>query len=225
MKMTMPWTATRISANGVSDRLEEVRRVLSGEADNLAEVASQIGQEVGDQAVTVARDASLNAGSLIGLLRRNATRLGPMLIATTRRSARDLGKDARHLGEELRHVRITTEPKKTGPNLMPGIAVVGGIGAGIAVMYFLDPEQGSRRREQLGDRLRQWTRLGRETVTEKAGAFRERTVGVMQQAQAAIGGRGEDMAEPELPGFDADYQPAFSSTNTPRFEEAPVEIG
>ena len=75
-----------------------------------------------------------------------------------RKTADDLSASAQSVAKDLRNVRITTEPKKTGPDFMPGITLLAGFGAGIALMYFLDPERGRARRNLLRDKLMSWTR-------------------------------------------------------------------
>jgi hypothetical protein len=186
MNLTIPLTDTKVDTNGVADKLDDVRKALSNEADQLADVAAQISKDVGKQASGAASHASSNAGSFIDQIWRSAGDLASSIAASGRRSASDLGRDVQTLGEDLRKVRITTEPKNTGPDLKPAIALLGGVTSGLALMYFLDPDRGRRRRALLRDQLTKWTRLGRERAAGTAKDFRNRTVGVMHEAQRAV---------------------------------------
>jgi len=197
MKLTMPWTATEVHSNGIGSTIDEVRQALTKEVDHLANVATQLRRELGDQtskvghdagaqATTTAQDASRNAGALGRQLLAGAAAIGPQLAMLGRGRMRDLGRNVQTLGKDLRHVRLTTEPKRTGPDLVPGICLLGGFGAGLALMYFLDPDRGRRRRVLLGDRLAKLTRFGRATAVDKATDFGNRTVGVMAEARRAV---------------------------------------
>jgi hypothetical protein len=217
MKLTIPMTDTAIDTNGVAEKLDDVRKALGDEADQLADVASQIGKDVGKQA----SQATTNAGGLIDQIWRSAGGLASAIAASSRRSAQDLGRDVQSLGDDLRKVRITTEPKKTGPDLMPAIALLGGLTTGLAVMYFLDPDRGRRRRALLRDRLTKWTRTGRERAADTAKDFRNRTVGVMNEAQKAVRGNGAPADAITGPDLESDSD---ASTGAWPQEEARVGI-
>lgn len=202
MNFTMPWTASNGHANGVTDKLEDVRSALGREADHLAQVAAQLGHEAGAHAETVARDVAVDAqkqtGAAVNRLAAMAATLGPTIAVMGRQKMRQVGEQAQALGHDLRQVRVTTEPPKSGA--LPGITLLGGlgigIGAGIAAMYLLDPERGKARRTALMARLAQWTRDRRQAATQKAGVLAERTVGVMadvrESVTTAIGGKDEE---------------------------------
>lgn len=133
------------------------------------DIKEQLSQQV-DHLVQVAGDsASQLPGAAISLRQRGV-----------------LG--ARRLGGNLRSIRITRVPiaalvaplvalaPKSAPepsrsSIKPGLALFGGIAAGAAVMYFLDPVEGQRRREQIRDRMMNWTRMGRD----KANALADQT--------------------------------------------------
>src|SRR5688572_2265194 len=132
MNFTMPWTASKGHANGAADKVEDVRHALGREVDHLAQVAAQKQTNV-----AVNRIADI------------AATIGPTIATLGRQKMRQAGEQAQSLGQELRQVRITTEPRRNQG--LPGIALLGGlgigIGTGIAVMYLLDPERGRTRRE------------------------------------------------------------------------------
>jgi hypothetical protein len=196
MNLTLPRTGNK--SEQLAHTLDEVKRALADQADHIAKVAADIGHETskqaaksgdeaGKQATILANEVSTKASSIAERFLRGAARIGDQIAASGRKSVGDLGHDVQSMGQELRRVRVTTEPRRKGPDLMPGIALLGGIGAGIALMYFLDPEQGNRRRALLRDQLTKWTRVGRETATGKAKDIRNRTVGVMHEARKAVG--------------------------------------
>lgn len=63
-----------------------------------------------------------------------------------------LGHRLDDLGKEMRQIRVVRGPEpRVGP--AAGIALLGGIGLGMAVMYFLDPREGPARRDQIKERL------------------------------------------------------------------------
>ena len=206
MKLTMPWNATETNRNGIAGKLDQVRRALSDEADHLAAVAADLGrdlaeaagnvthdagkatgkvaQDAGAQVATVAQDVQYGAGALAQKLAAGAAGLGAAIAASGRKTAHD----AQELGKEARNVRLTTEPAKAGPDLMAGVALLGGFSAGIGLMYFFDPEQGRRRRALFRDQLNKWTRVGRETAAGTAKDLRNRSVGVMHETRKAVTG-------------------------------------
>ncbi len=211
MKLTMPWTATETHKNGFSGKLDDVRKALSDEADHIAAVAADLGrdiaqaagnvtqdagkvtskvaQEAGNQVASVTQDVSSGAGSLAQKLAAGAAGVGAAIAASGRKS---LG-DAQELGREARNVRLTTQPVKSGPDPMAGVALLGGFSAGIALMYFLDPEQGRRRRSLFRDQLNKWTRIGRQTAAGTAKDLRNRSVGVMHETRKAVSGLTADV--------------------------------
>lgn len=232
MNLTIPGrSSSKQPAEGVGHMLNDAKRALSHEAEHLAEVAAQLGrdagkqvskvsQDTGKQASEVADEASATASSLAQRFMRGASKWGNQIASSGRKSVRDLGRDVQSIGDELKNVRVTTEPKKTGPDLMPGIALLGGFGAGIALMYFFDPEQGNRRRALLRDQITKWTRITRETASGKAQDFRNRSVGVMHEARKAV----EDVTESgeETVERTNGYETADPST-TDTWGEQPIE--
>src|SRR6476660_8441574 len=65
MSVTMPWTASRDTpVNGVADKLDEVRKNLSKEAENLAEMASDYTRKAQAHASDIADDATTQASKL-----------------------------------------------------------------------------------------------------------------------------------------------------------------
>lgn len=192
MKLTMPWTASDGHANGATDKIEDVRHALGREVDHLALVAAQMSRDAGshveDVAHDVARDAQKQTGAAVSRIADIAAAVGPTIATLGRQKMRQATEQAQSLGQELRQVRITTEPRRN--DSLPGIALLGGlgigVGTGIAMMYLLDPERGRTRRALLRDKLAKWLRTGRETAEGKAKDVRNRSVGVMAEARKTV---------------------------------------
>ena len=237
MNLTMPWTNTK--TDQLTRTLDGVRRALADEAEHIAKVAAEIGretnqqatklgQDAGEQAATAAAGLTGSASMLAQRLLRGASQLGNQIASSGRKSMRDLGHDVQSLGDELKHVRVTTEPRHSRPDLMPGIALLGGFGAGIALMYFLDPEQGTRRRALLRDQVTKWTRIGRETAEGKAKDIRNRTMGVMHEARKAVGvpvGVGAEESGPPTGNGYENADPSTTDTWGTQPAESRVEAG
>lgn len=63
-----------------------------------------------------------------------------------------LGQRLDDLGKEIRQIRVVRGPEpRVGP--AAGIALLGGMGLGMAIMYFLDPRVGAARRNALKERI------------------------------------------------------------------------
>ena len=159
MTVTMPFKApSDIDVDGVASRIDEVRRSLSTEAEHLAEMAAQYGREAGmhtaNVAHEIARDPQGTANGWLQLLFKALAGLSDAFATSGRKFAEDAGGNAQSLARDLRHVRITTEPKKAGPNAAAGVTLLAGFGAGMALMYFFDPERGRARREMVRERVR-----------------------------------------------------------------------
>jgi hypothetical protein len=229
MRLTMPWSATEThhNGNGTMGKLDELRTALGKEVDHLAKVAAQLSHDIGakaseagtdatEQAATATREAQANAGGIARQIMAGAAALGPTIAFISRKRAESLGRDVQSLGQDLRRVRLTTEPRRTAPDFMPGIALLGGFGAGIALMYFLDPDRGRRRRALLRDQLNKWTRVGRDAAEGKAKDLRNRAEGAVIEARKAV-----VSIEPEVSELDtATYESyAYGSTQTPESPE------
>jgi hypothetical protein len=230
MNLTMPWKAkTETPINVVSAKLGEIREALGSEADHLAQVAAQYGRDAGklahettESAAHVARDPAGSASGLAQSLLKGASEIGSVIAASGRKTAAELGHDAQAAATELRKVRLTTEPKKTSPDFMPGITLLAGFGAGIALMYFADPEQGRRRRALLRDQLTKWTRVTRETAAGKAKDLSNRAAGAANEARKAVGVPvGEPDYEIDRPTGNG-YEPSDASTTDTWGEQTPL---
>lgn len=138
-------------------------------ADDAAKQASKLAKDAGKQASKIAKDTNAKAqdlaadpakqagGWIDGLLKAIAA-LGTAFALSGKKAADDLNANAKSVADDLGKLRLTTEPKKTGPDFTPGITLLAGFGAGIALMYFLDPEKGRERRDMVRDRLMSLTK-------------------------------------------------------------------
>jgi hypothetical protein len=179
MNITLPWTAKNGHLNGTTEKLEDVRNSLSKEVDHLAQVAAQMGRDAGTHAEgvahDVARDAQKQTNVAMNRIADIAATLGPTIAAVGRQKVRQASEQAQSLGQELRQVRLTTEPKRN--DSLPGIALIGGLGIGLgiglAAAYLFDPERGALRRKNLSERLARLTSDTRTVAAEKAAALRE----------------------------------------------------
>jgi hypothetical protein len=70
--------------------------------------------------------------------------------------------------------------------------------AGAALMYFLDPEVGRRRRALVRDQLVHWTLQARDEVATELRDVAHRVQGMLAVAQRALIGTGEAVADPVL---------------------------
>ncbi|HEX6279998.1 MAG TPA: hypothetical protein VFZ49_08275 [Pyrinomonadaceae bacterium] len=70
------------------------------------------------------------------------------------------------------------------------LAVLGGIGAGAAAMYFLDPDRGRTRRALMKDKAVGLTHDAKDAITGKAKDLKNRAVGLAHDAKGMIGNGG-----------------------------------
>jgi hypothetical protein len=208
MKFTMPWNASRPSKNWAA-AVDDIKSQIGQQLERLAKLASDVGNDVAAQAAQATSDTSAQVGSAARDISNQALRAGEGARTQAATVARDVPavggtlaqqamRGAAQLGRDLRSIRITKEPppQQRGPDLMPGIALLAGVGSGLAIMYFLDPNEGRRRRALLRDQIVKWTRIGRESAEGKAKDIRNRAVGVMYEARKTVAGKSE--AEEEM---------------------------
>lgn len=212
MNLTLPWTSSK-PANKWTAPIEDVKSQISEHVDHLAQMAAQLGREVshgtqdaGSQAADVAKDIGSQAADIGSQAIKATQSAGGQAVAVAREiptGAASLAQQAlkglSQLGRDVRSVRVTREPPPPprGPDVMPGIALLGGFAGGLALMFFLDPEQGRRRRALLRDQITKWTRIGREAATGKAKDVRNRTIGAVHETRKAVTGLAGEQSEAE----------------------------
>jgi hypothetical protein len=201
MTVTLPWKASGDSrVNGVAEKIDEVRKSLSKEAERLADMADEYTQHARADAVDAVDDASgqvkqtaneqvTRANGWANDLIKAAAGLGTAIALGGRKTAQDLGDSAQEKAKDLRNLRLTTEPKKSGPDFMPGITLLAGFGAGIALMYYLDPEHGKARRNLLRDKVMSWSRKAAVTARGTAIDMGNRAQGAIEETRSQIKGQ------------------------------------
>jgi hypothetical protein len=213
MTVTMPVNGVASKIDDIRESLSKEAEHLADLATSYGRDASAHASDIADDAAfnarAVARNAKANAGSTandqiahanswLSDILKAAAGLGTALALSGRKTADDLNQNAqstakdlsknaqstaKDLATELRKVRITTEPKKTGPDFTPGVTLLAGFGAGIALMWFLDPERGRARRNLLRDKLTSWTRKATETASGTARDLSNRAQGAAYEAR------------------------------------------
>jgi hypothetical protein len=80
-----------------------------------------------------------------------------------------LGKRIDEISRDLRQVRVVKGPE---PRVAPaaGIALLGGLGVGMGLMYFMDPRVGEQRRERLVSTINGFFGKAKQAVDERRGA-------------------------------------------------------
>ncbi|MEO6349076.1 MAG: hypothetical protein ABIP53_00295 [Candidatus Limnocylindrales bacterium] len=238
MAINMPWTSRKASSNGWSAPIEDVKQQIGQHLDHLAQVAAQVGRDVAEQAVQVTQDAGSQAAGAAKDLSGQAVKAGQSAGAQATGVAKEIPvgaaalaqqalKGASQLGKDLRSIRVTREPApaQRGPDVMPGIALLAGIGGGLAAMYFFDPERGPRRRLLLREQLTKWTRMGQQAASSKAADLRSRTAELANEAKKAVGNVTEaaDEAVSEADTIADDYGTYGTGSNGGAYQSVPIE--
>ena len=80
------------------------------------------------------------------------------------------------------------------------LTILGGLGAGAALMYLFDPDRGNRRRALIRDKAVSMNRKTRQAVTGKVEDLRNRTKGMLHEAKSAYEkGREQTSGQPQQP--------------------------
>jgi gas vesicle protein len=67
------------------------------------------------------------------------------------------------------------------------LAIIGGVGAGVAAAYFLDPKKGADRRALVRDKFNSLKEDASHKITEATESFRQQANGFASDAKAMIG--------------------------------------
>ncbi|CAN5778879.1 hypothetical protein BH24CHL6_BH24CHL6_09790 [soil metagenome] len=185
-------------AEDISAVVDDTRRAVGSGVEQVAVVVGQLGRE---------------AGKLGRKAGRKGRSLGGELVKAGDENLKHLGADLKDLGSEVRSLRVTSE--KRGPDIMPGIALLAGLGSGLAAMYFFDPEQGRRRRALLRDQLTKWTRVAGESVGGKVQDLRNRSAGLAHEVRRGIESDGDsaELALDDLADSTPDSAQELASTD------------
>jgi hypothetical protein len=76
------------------------------------------------------------------------------------------------------------------------LKTVGAVGAGAALMYFLDPDRGKTRRELVRDRAVGLSKDVQSAIGKRTRELKDRAHGVLHDARAAFAGNGSETAAP-----------------------------
>ena len=79
-------------------------------------------------------------------------------------------------------------PRRQVPISHRASPLLAGFGAGIALMYFLDPERGRARRNMLRDKLLSWTRKATQTASGTAKDLSNRAQGAVHETRKQMTG-------------------------------------
>ena len=198
MNFQMPWN------NKPSDKwtasIEDIKAQIGQQVDRLSKLTSDVGRDVATQAAHVGQETGAQVGTAARDLGSQAARASEDARTQAAVVAREVPvvagalaqqalRGAAQLGRDLRQLRITKEPPprpQRGPDMAPGVALLAGVGSGLAIMYFFHPSEGRRRRSLLRDQIVKWTRIGRESAEGKAKDLRNRAVGVMYEARKVV---------------------------------------
>lgn len=81
------------------------------------------------------------------------------------------------------------------------IAILSGIGAGAALMYFMDPDRGNRRRALVRDKMTKLNRQTQEAVSGHMKDMSNRAKGMLHEAKSALGQSDETSAQQQPTTF------------------------
>jgi osmotically-inducible protein OsmY len=70
--------------------------------------------------------------------------------------------------------------------------LIGGIGIGIALMYYFDPDRGARRRKLLADQIRSMASQSDDAIGKTSRDLRNRTRGLVAETRARLSGETPD---------------------------------
>lgn len=91
--------------------------------------------------------------------------------------------------------------RKEDRNMNKALALLGGLGAGAALMFLFDPERGNRRRALIKDKAVSLNRRTQRAVTGKVEDLRNRTKGMLHEAKSAFEhGREQSTEQQQQPG-------------------------
>ena len=188
----------KVTRKDVDAAVEETRKAVSTGVEGVADQLAVGAAALGHEAGELGKDAG--------------------------KRGRELGHDLRGLTDDVRSIHITRQPRRS--DILPGIALLAGLGSGLAAMFFFDPEQGRRRRALLRDQLVKWTRVTRETVTGRVEDLRNRSVGLAHEmrkgAEQVRGSEDESTGLGQLADTSPDASRDLSATDLAAKHGQPV---
>jgi cell division septum initiation protein DivIVA len=197
MTLTLPLIGRRSKAKEARATAGELRQRISRAVEQSADVAGRqadvLGKEAGKRAAQIAEQATKLGQEYGHKASVEAERLGRELAVTGAKAAATGAANLRELSGELRSLHVVRRNRLR--DSLPGFAVLSGIATGIAAMFFLDPEQGRRRRAMARDKLLKWANDAQRVIGGKTKDMRNRAVGAAHEARSAIASATEALAE------------------------------
>ncbi len=80
------------------------------------------------------------------------------------------------------------------------LAIIGGIGAGVAAAYFLDPKKGADRRALVADRFSSLKAEASKSITDATENLKKQATGLASDAKAMIGDGSHSTGHPKQNG-------------------------
>ena len=195
----------KIKSEEINTMVDDTKKAVGSGMDQLAVAAGQLGREAGK--------LGRKAGKRGGELKEELTKAGD-------ENLKNLRADLKGLSQDVRSLRVTRE--KRGPDIMPGIALLAGLGTGLAAMFFFDPEQGRRRRALLRDQVTKWSRVAGESLSGQMQDLRNRSIGVAHELRRGVEsatGSGDGQTEQDLAGATPDASMDLASTDQAATEQ------
>lgn len=156
---------------------DDADRGLRERASDLASAASDRASGIAGAAASVASDLPKVELPDLGKAVAPAAKAVGDGVSAVADSFRGIGKGI----EQWR------KPKKQEPPVAEaGIALLAGMGGGMALMYFLDPEQGRRRRSMLVARLGRWSRTASGALGSGGRGLADRSQGVKASVSSMV---------------------------------------
>lgn len=201
----------RVKAQDVDAVAQETRKAVDTGIEQVAIAADEIGREAGKWG----REAGKRGSEL-------TRELSKELAKASDRNLKDLRTDLKGLSDDVRALRVTRE--KRGPDMMPGIALLAGLGAGLGAMYFFDPEHGRRRRALMRDQLTKWSRITSESLNGQMKDLRNRSVGMAHELRRGVESvsSSAEQRETEMAGTTPDAAGSLAGTDQAAGQEQPV---
>ena len=81
------------------------------------------------------------------------------------------------------------------------LTILGGLGAGAAIMYFMDPERGRTRRSMVQDKVTGMSNDLRQGIDSRSRDLSNRAKGLLHEAKSTFGGGQQNQVPSEHEGM------------------------
>ncbi len=140
----------------VAGAIADVQREIGRQAGKWSQSAGEAARDVRHDAAKTGQDVTRRAGEQL------ADAVEPIL-EQLRGAARDVAENAHNQADELRSLRLTTEPPR-GPGYLGWLVLGLGAAIGALVMFLMDPDRGPRRRAQIRDQVGHWANVAQDAT-------------------------------------------------------------